>query len=363
MITPPDFSKKEPEENGLNANLQNNRTKNVKNTYERMLMTIEKEFPLVSIVTPVYNGEKFLAEAIDSILTQTYPNWEYTIVENCSTDRTLEIAQSYAREDKRIRIYQNSELLPIIDNHNLAMRQISEKSSYCKVLHADDLLFPECIAAMVKVAEAYPSIGIVGSYRLSGDCVVPDGIPYNVQILTGRDVCRKSLMKRGFYVFGSPSSLLIRSDLVRCRDPFYSSHMFADVGACYNVLEESDFGFVHQVLTLTRLHDNSVTKAHQDLGRTLLGQLTVLKKYGFVYLNQQEYEVCLDKRLEDYYRFLGKKFLLFRENEFWVYQDDWLKSIGLSINRKRLVSSILKLIFANITRPKEIREVYRDRFL
>jgi len=259
-------------------------------------MTLETELPLVSIVTPVYNGEKFLAEAIDSILTQTYPNWEYTIVDNCSTDRTLEIAQSYAREDKRIRICQNSNLLPIIDNHNLAMRQISEKSSYCKVLHADDLLYPECIAAMVKVAEAYPTIGIVSSYQLSGDRVVPYGIPYNIQFLTGRDVCRKSLMVGGFYVFGSPSSIIIRSDLVRARDPFYSSHMFADVDACYNVLEESDFGFVHQVLTLTRLHDNTVTKTHQDFGRNLLGQLTVLKKYGIVYLNQQEYEICLDIR-------------------------------------------------------------------
>jgi glycosyltransferase involved in cell wall biosynthesis len=325
-------------------------------------MTTEKEFPLVSIVTPVYNGEKFLAEGIESVLGQTYSNWEYTIVENCSTDRTLEIAQSYARKDKRIRICQNSDLLPIIDNHNLAMRQISEKSSYCKVLHADDLLFPECIAAMVKVAEAYPTIGIVGSYRLSGDCIVPDGIPYNVQILTGRDVCRKSLMVPGFFVFGSPSSILIRSDLVRCRDPFYSSHMFADVDACYNVLEESDFGFVHQVLTLTRLHDNTVTKTHQDYGRNLLGQLTVLKKYGFVYLNQQEYNVCLDKRLKDYYRFLGKNFLLFSENEFWVYQENWLKNIGISLNKSRIVRSAAVVFLENIMRLEQYKKIFRRWF-
>ncbi len=76
-------------------------------------MATEKELPLVSIVTPVYNGEKFLAEAIESVLGQTYPNWEYTIVENCSIDHTLEIAQSYAIKDKRIRIYENQELLPL----------------------------------------------------------------------------------------------------------------------------------------------------------------------------------------------------------------------------------------------------------
>jgi glycosyltransferase involved in cell wall biosynthesis len=49
--------------------------------------------PLVSILTPVYNGEKYLAECIRSVLAQTYQNWEYTIVNNCSTDKTLEIAK------------------------------------------------------------------------------------------------------------------------------------------------------------------------------------------------------------------------------------------------------------------------------
>ena len=52
--------------------------------------------PLVSVITPVYNGEEFLPECIESVLAQTYQNWDYTIVNNRSTDRTLEIAKSYA---------------------------------------------------------------------------------------------------------------------------------------------------------------------------------------------------------------------------------------------------------------------------
>ena len=60
--------------------------------------------PLVSVVTPVYNEEKNLAECIESVLAQTYPNWEYVIVNNCSTDRSLQIAESYAAQDKRIRV-------------------------------------------------------------------------------------------------------------------------------------------------------------------------------------------------------------------------------------------------------------------
>ncbi len=53
------------------------------------------EQTLVSVVTPVYNGEDFLVECIESVLRQSYSNWEYIIVNNCSTDRTLEIALNY----------------------------------------------------------------------------------------------------------------------------------------------------------------------------------------------------------------------------------------------------------------------------
>ena len=63
--------------------------------------------PLVSIVTPVYNGEKFLADCIESILAQSYENWEYIIVNNCSTDRSLAIAEKYAEKDARIKIFSN----------------------------------------------------------------------------------------------------------------------------------------------------------------------------------------------------------------------------------------------------------------
>src|SRR5262245_9335007 len=109
--------------------------------------------PPVSVLTPVYNGENYLAECIESVLAQSYQNWEYIIVNNCSTDRSLEIAQSYAQKDARICIRNNRTLVGVSENHNIAVGQISPASKYCKVVHADDWLFPECIMEMVKVAE------------------------------------------------------------------------------------------------------------------------------------------------------------------------------------------------------------------
>src|SRR5712692_376662 len=113
--------------------------------------------PLVSIVTPVYNGAQYLSECIESILAQTYTNWDYTIVNNCSTDGSLAIAQKYAASDPRIRVVSNDRFLRIIENHNHTIREISRDSKYCKFVFADDWLYPNCIEEMVGVAEKNPS--------------------------------------------------------------------------------------------------------------------------------------------------------------------------------------------------------------
>src|SRR5580704_16465967 len=117
--------------------------------------------PLVSIVTPVYNEAEFLPECIESVFAQTYQNWDYTIVDNCSTDGSADIARRYAAKDRRIRIWTNREFLRAIPNHNVALRQISPTAEYCKVVLGDDWMFPECLERMVSVAEEHTSVGIV----------------------------------------------------------------------------------------------------------------------------------------------------------------------------------------------------------
>jgi glycosyltransferase involved in cell wall biosynthesis len=87
---------------------------------------------LVGVVTPVYNGGEYLRECIESVLAQSYTNWRYTIVNNRSTDDSLEIALHYARLDSRVRVHDNVEFLPIIDNHNHAYGLIDRDSIYCK---------------------------------------------------------------------------------------------------------------------------------------------------------------------------------------------------------------------------------------
>src|SRR5713101_5037849 len=176
-----------------------------------------KPKPLVSIVTPVYNGELYLRECIDSVLAQSYDNWDYTIVNNCSTDRTLDIAQEYAARDARIHIHSNETFVRVIQNFNTAFRQISPESKYCKPLAADDMLLPECLEKMVRVAEENPTVAIVGAYGLYSRPemgVYCSGVPYRQLVLPGREVCRSYLTGVGPSVFGAPTMTLFRSDIV-----------------------------------------------------------------------------------------------------------------------------------------------------
>ncbi len=292
--------------------------------------------PLVCIVTPVYNTEKYLAECIESVLAQTYENWEYLIVDNCSTDRSLEIAQSYALNEPRICIHNNKEHLGMIQNWNSALRQISPVSKYCKIVHADDWLFKECIGKMVEVAEIDPQISMVGSYRLEETQVTCDGLPYPSTVVSGKEVCRLTLRSR-YYFFGTPTNLLIRSDLVRTRKSFYNEdNIHCDTEICYDLLRDTDFGFVHSVLSFTRRHNETNTTFTKKLNTFLAGDLIVIVKYGPFYLSDKECKEKIKKYLKKYYTYLAINLIKFREEEFWIFHRKELEKLGYTISYLKL---------------------------
>ena len=301
--------------------------------------------PFVSVVTPVYNTEKYLPECIESVLAQSYTNWEYIIVDNCSTDRSREIAEDYARRDSRIRVHRNETFLKQLPNWNHALRQISAQSQYCKVLHADDWLYPACISSMVELAEAHPSVGVVGAYRLDETEVNLSGLPYPSTMVRGREMARAALLG-GLHVFGSPSSLLICADLVRKRDSFYDeSTIGADTLVCFDLLQESDFGFVHQVLTFTRRHNESLSSMTHRFNLPRLGRLIALKRYGRVFLEEREYNLRLKKQLRSYYGYFAKSVFELREKAFWDYHRAEFEKLGHPISRLKLSSAVFLEFF------------------
>jgi glycosyltransferase involved in cell wall biosynthesis len=312
-----------------------------------------KHQPLVSVITPVYNGEEFLAECIESVLAQTYQNWDYTIVNNRSTDRTLEIAKSYAAKDSRIRIHDNRDFLPIIQNHNHAIRQISPESKYCKVVLADDWLFPECLMKMVVLSEAHPSVGLVGAYGLHGDGVhvLWRGLPFPKTVVTGREVSRLRLLK-GRYVFGAPTATLVRSDFVRKEKNFYDeSNLHADSTVCFRILQESDFGFVHQLLTFTRIQGESNTTFSERMNSIQLSFLTELIQFGPACLDEKEYEDRLKFRLREYYHVFAEGLLQMRGKNYFEFHKNWLRNLGIPLNWSRLLRGFCMAVWNGVSHP------------
>jgi glycosyltransferase involved in cell wall biosynthesis len=301
--------------------------------------------PLVSIVTPAFNEEEHLSECLESVLGQTYSNWECTIANNCSTDGTLAIAQKYAASDPRIRIFTNDTLIPALANFNSALRQIIPTSKYCKMVMADDWMFPECLERMVAVMEEHPSIGIVGAYGLDGQSVLYAGLPYPSHFVPGREICRQRLLG-GPYIFGSPTSVLFRSDLVRSHDPFYNElNVQADSEACFELLKESDFGFVHQVLTFSRnRRPTSRLEASRELNTLASGILHEVMLYGPYYLAPQEYADCLKATISKYYDFLAVSLIERRPRAFWDYHKQKLKEEGVGFSRTHLAYMVSRRI-------------------
>jgi glycosyltransferase involved in cell wall biosynthesis len=312
--------------------------------------------PLVSIVTPVYNNAEYLAECVESVLAQTYENWDYTIVDNASTDGSVEIAHRYATKDARIRVRTNPQFLEIIANHNVTLRQISPVSKYAKMVFADDWIFRECLERMIEVAEVHASVGIVGAYGLEGTEVVWTGLPYPSGLVSGREVCRQRFLDR-LFVFGSGTALLFRADLVRARDPFYNeSNLHADMEACVDLLKTCDFGFVNQVLCYSRVRPDSNNARASEITSYKAGFLQELITHGLDFLTVEEFNCCLHGALSDYYNFLGVNLLFNHNRRFWEYHENKLDEMGVGFSRARLVSATAVRLCTAVLNPMQTAE-------
>jgi glycosyltransferase involved in cell wall biosynthesis len=307
--------------------------------------------PFISIVTPLYNGEPFLAECIESVLTQDYPFAEYIIVNNCSSDRGLELAERYARQDRRIRVLTNQVFLSAIENHNFTLRQISSQSQYTKMVCADDYLLPQSLGKMVRFAVQNPAIGIIGSYQQRNELIRWKGLPENLSVLSGREACRLGLLQN-IHVFGTPTSSLYRSDLIHTTESFFPhNEAHADTSACYEYLRDCDYGFIHEVLSVERVHEGQITMAGQRLNAAGLAYIDILKKYGPVYLSEDELAARLSQLFSGYYRSLGACVLMMKGRNFWEFQKSGLSRIGYSLNHRRVLIEAVREFATELGNP------------
>jgi len=296
--------------------------------------------PLVSVVTPFYNGAAYLPQCIESVLGQSYSTFEYILSDNCSTDGSGEIAERYARSDPRIRLVRQSQFLSQVQHYNRAMSEIVQDSAYCKMVQADDCIFPECLRLMVQAFEQSPSIGLVSAYDLKGNVVRGSGLPYPMPVLPGKEMARMYL-RTGLHVFGSPTTVMYRSSLVRDSQPFYEeSRLHEDTEKCVEILEHWDFAFVHQVLSFLRLGNESITGGWRTFNPDALDRYIIVQRYAHRFLDPREGAAVRKRTKQAYYRMLAHSALRLRGSDFWEYHQGGLRTVGATFDRPYLALQI-----------------------
>ncbi len=208
--------------------------------------------PLVSVVMPVYNGDLYLCESIDSILNQTFSDFEFIIINDGSTDGTGEILKLYEQLDKRMRVY-NQEHSGVTASRNRGCRLARGK--YIAPMDADDVSLPDRFAKQVRYLKAHPEIGILDTWV---ERINKKGILINVW----RSPTTSNVIKWEFF-FGNPlrhSSIMMRRDVVEPLD-FYGNFSFIeDFYLLARALDVTQVASLPEVLSQIRYHEDSLSK-------------------------------------------------------------------------------------------------------
>jgi len=128
------------------------------------------ENPIVSVLMTAFNRELYIADAIESVLASSFEDFELIIVDDCSTDRTVEIAKKYEIQDARVKVYVNAKNLGDYPNRNRAASYA--KGKYLKYLDSDDLMSIDCLSIMVSNMEKFPNCVFGISSRNKNETIV-----------------------------------------------------------------------------------------------------------------------------------------------------------------------------------------------
>ncbi len=286
--------------------------------------------PLVSVVMPVYNRTDTVRKAIDSILNQTFTDFEFIIVDDGSTDGTLEILDYYAQKDSRIRVLKNQYNRGISYSRNKG--NDAARGKYIAVMDSDDYSVPNRLEKQVAYMQTHPEVdSVIGTIRSIEDLNIeelkkqfPAKEPYKVAKHPGFfeiDLC--------FYNFYSNVTSMVRRDFVK------------DKGIWYNpaFLSAEDYDFWKQFIMR---------------GGQLASLNDVLVYVRFHSSNSPQYYKAMEVNSLEIHRQLFSMFFVPEEKELKFHYNPYEKCTLLA---KMMEANQKKHIFAQ----KDIQKYYDDR--
>ena len=202
--------------------------------------------PLVSVVMPAYNCEKYIGQAADSVIAQSYPNWELLILDDCSSDSTLQLAEALSEKDKRIRVFHNETNLGAGNTRNRGAALA--EGDWIAFLDSDDMWAADKLEKQLElVAQEDKAVLLFTGSGFMNE----RGEPLDYVLRVPRKIDRKRLLRQNLL---SCSSVLVRRELL-LRHPFPAqSDMHEDFAVWLQILGEEDYAYgVDEPLLIYRL--------------------------------------------------------------------------------------------------------------
>ncbi|HEY9759905.1 MAG TPA: glycosyltransferase [Oculatellaceae cyanobacterium] len=235
--------------------------------------------PAVSICLPVYNGESYLKDAIDSALAQSFDDFELLIGDDCSTDRSNEIAQEYAKKDARIIYWRNEQNKGLFGNYNECMFRAS--GEYIKPYAQDDMFEPNMLQDMVAKFKEHPEVTLIACARKIVD---PNNNLIKVQsefpeerVMDGEDIVRDGLTTLANGI-GEPSTVMFPRKFIG--EGFDTSlYHLGDIEYWFRLALHGKFLYMAEVLCSFRRHSASTTNRNARGLRFALDMLKLGDKY------------------------------------------------------------------------------------
>lgn len=257
--------------------------------------------PRVTVCMPSYNCASFLPAAIESVLGQSFADFELLIADDCSSDGSREIAARYAALDRRVVLRLRERNLGMVQNWNACLGEA--RGEYLKYLFSDDLLASkDALQEMVALLDADRDISLVASARNiigdhQGEASIASAFPAD-KVLPGTEVINRCLLAQRNLV-GEPSAVMFRkSQAGRGFDSSYSQ--FVDLEMWFHLLEQGRFGYLKEPLACFRMHADQQTKKNVRNLVHVEEMLLLLGAYGakaYVTLGRRTREFLLYHQL------------------------------------------------------------------
>lgn len=224
--------------------------------------------PTVSVVMPVYNGARYLRQAIASIRWQTFTDWELVCVDDGSTDNSAEILTEFAATDSRIKfVSQTNQGVVAARNH---CSQLA-RGEWLACLDCDDIALPKRLAEQLSYVNRHPEVVAVGSNML---CVDPEGLPIQTTNYAARHAdIEQGLLQGTGNTLGQPSVMMRRDAVTKAGNYRAEFQWIEDTDLWLRLARVGQLANMTDVLTYYRLHEQSTCWKRRGLQRTLMPKL------------------------------------------------------------------------------------------